>query len=90
MELTQYVLLAAVVAGVTELLARLRAKDYWTALTIVSSAGIGLLFGVFAVEGLTPILGLAVGFGASGALKTVSMFGNKSTPAPSTDSVVVK
>lgn len=90
MEITQYVLLAAVIAGATELLARLRAKDYWTALTISTAAAIGLLFGVFDVEGLTPITGLAVGLGASGALKTLSMFGNKSTPAPSKDTVVVK
>lgn len=90
MEIAQYVLLAAVIAGATELLARLRAKDYWTALTIMTAAGIGLLFGVFDVEGLTPITGLAAGFGASGTLKALSMFGAKSTPAPSTDTLVVK
>jgi uncharacterized membrane protein HdeD (DUF308 family) len=83
MEITQYVLLAAVIAGVTELINRLRARDYWVALTVATSAVIGLLFGVFEVEGLTEITGLAAGFGASGALSFVGSVGRKSTPAPS-------
>lgn len=84
MDVSQYVLLAAVIAGVTELLNRLRAKDYWVAATIVTSAAIGALFGAFNVESLTVVTGLAAGFGASGALKLVGSVGQKSTPAPST------
>lgn len=84
MDFTQYVLLAAVIAGATELLNRLRAKDYWVAATIFTSAAIGAVFGALGVEDLTVITGIAAGLGASGALKLVGSVGNKSTPAPST------
>jgi len=88
LDITQYVLLLAVIAGVTELLNRLRAKDYWVATTIATSALIGLIFGLFALEDLTPVTGLAAGFGASGALTALGMISKKSAPAPS--SVVTK
>ena len=84
MDFTQYVLLAAVIAGVTELLNRLRAKDYWVVATIATSAVIGGLFGYFEVEQLTVVTGIAAGFGASGALKAVASVGRKSEPTPST------
>lgn len=83
LDLTQYILLLTVIAGVTELIARLRAKDLWAALTITSAAVVGLLFGIFGVESLTPITGLAVGFAAPGAISVLGSFGKKSTPAPS-------
>ena len=83
MDFTQYVLLAAVIAGVTELLSRARAKDWWTVATIATAATIGGVFGYFALEGLTVVTGIAAGFGASGALKVVGSVGNKSTPQPS-------
>lgn len=83
MDITQYVLLGAVIAGVTELLNRLRAKDYWVAATVATSALIGLLFGVFHVEGLLPVTGLAAGFGVSGAFSGIGMIRGKSSPAPS-------
>lgn len=83
MDFTQYVLLAAVIAGVTELLSRARAKDWWTVATIATAATIGGVFGYFALEGLTVVTGIAAGFGASGALKLVGSVGNKSTPQPS-------
>lgn len=83
MDITQYVLLAAVIAGVTELLNRLRAKDYWTAATIATAAAIGGLFGAFGVEGLTLITGIAAGFGTSGSLSALGIVGKRSTPAPS-------
>jgi len=84
MDLGQYVLLAAVIAGVTELLNRLRAKDYWTALTIATAAAIGGVFGAFGIEGLNIVTGIAAGFGTSGALSAVGIVGKRSTPAPST------
>jgi uncharacterized membrane protein HdeD (DUF308 family) len=87
MDVLQYVLLGTVIAGVNELIKRLRAKDYWTALTIVCSALIGLVFGVFGIEGLNPVTGIAAGFGLSGAMSVLGSIGNKSTPAPS-DAVV--
>lgn len=83
MDITQYVLLAAVIAGATEFLNRLRAKDYWVAATVATAAGIGFLFGVLGVEGLSPIGGLAAGLGASGGLTALGMVGKKSTPTES-------
>lgn len=83
MDLTQYVLLAAVIAGVNEFIKRLRAKDFWVALTIATSALIGMLFGAAGVENLGIITGIAAGFGLSGAMSTLSMFGNKSAATPS-------
>lgn len=84
MDFSQYVLLGFVIAGVTELLNRIRAKDYWTTATIITAAIIGGLFGFFNYyPTLDLVEGIAAGFGASGALKAISMVGNKSTPAPS-------
>lgn len=84
MDFTQYVLLAAVIAGVTELLNRARAKDWWVVATIATSAIIGGVFGYFSLEGLTVVTGIAAGFGASGAIKLVGSVGRKSEPTPST------
>lgn len=83
MDLAQYVLLGMVIAGATELLNRLRARDYWVVATIVTSGLIGALFGFGGVEGLTPVTGLAAGLGVSGAIKTLSIFGQKSQPTES-------
>lgn len=85
MEFTQYILLAAVLAGATEMITRLRAKDYWVVATIATSAIIGGLFGYFNIEGLPNVVtGIAAGFGVSGVLKAIGTVGNKSAPAPST------
>lgn len=83
MDLTQYILLAAVIAGVTEMLNRIRAKDYWVATTVATSALIGGLFGIFGVEGLNFVTGLAAGFGVSGSFSAIGMVRGKSAPAPS-------
>ncbi len=85
MDFTQYVLLAAVIAGVTELLSRARAKDWWVVATILTAGLVGGVFGHFGISNLPDIAtGIAAGFGAAGALKAVSSVGNKSEPAPST------
>lgn len=85
MDFTQYVLLAAVIAGVTELLNRLRAQDYWVVASIATAGIVGGVFGALNIGGLTDVAtGIAAGFGASGALKAVSSVGKKSDPAPST------
>lgn len=85
MDFTQYVLLAAVIAGITELLSRARAKDWWVVATILTAGLVGGVFGYFGIGGLTDVAtGIAAGFGASGALKAVSSVGNKSEPQPST------
>lgn len=83
MDFTQYVLLGAVIAGSNELLVRLRARDYWVVATIVTAAAIGAGFGAAHYMGLDIVEGIAAGLGTSGAIKTLSAFGNKSTPAPS-------
>lgn len=75
---TTYILLGAVITGITELLSRLRAADYWTAVTIGCAAIVGGLFGLGHVEGLNLISGIAAGFGASGALTGVSLIGQHS------------
>jgi uncharacterized membrane protein HdeD (DUF308 family) len=80
----QFVVLAAVITGVTELINRLRAKDYWVALTIATAAVIGGVFGALHYYANLDIAnGIAVGFGASGALSALGAIGKKSTPAPS-------
>ena len=80
----QFVVLAAVIAGVTELINRLRAKDYWVAATIVTAAVVGAIFGaIHYYANLDIATGIAVGFGASGALSAIGMIGNKSTATPS-------
>ena len=84
MDFTQYVLLAAVIAGATELLNRARAKDWWVVATIATAAIIGGVFGYFNLEGLTVVTGIAAGFGASGALKLAGSVGHKSDQQPST------
>lgn len=88
LDITQFAVLAAIIVGVNELLVRLRAKDLWAVATIVAAALIGLLFGaIHYYPTLDWASGLAVGFGAVGFLKTLSTFGNKSTPAPNADLV---
>lgn len=84
MDLTQYVLLATVIAGVTELLHRLRAKDFWVAGTIFMAAVVGGLFGFFHYyPSLDTGYGIAAGFAASGALTALGQVGNKSVARPS-------
>lgn len=84
MDLTQYIQLGLVLAGITELISRLRARDLWVATTIVTCVVAGAVCGAFELFGVPNAeIGILVGFGTSGALKGISMFGNKSTPAPS-------
>jgi hypothetical protein len=84
MDISQYVLLAAVIAGMTEMIKRIRAMDYWTTATIATAAIIGGVFGAFGVEGLNIVTGIAAGFGTSGSLSVLGSIGNHSVPAPST------
>ena len=84
----QLALLVTTIVGVNELLVRLRAKDYWTAVTILSAAILGGLFSLYYQVDL--VGGIAAGFSAAGTLKGLSMLGQKSTPTPSEDTFVVK
>lgn len=84
LQLVQYVLLAAVIAGVTELINRVRAKDYWAVATIATAALIGAVFGFYGLEGLQNVSqGMAVGFGLSGGIKVLSAVGKGSSAQPS-------
>lgn len=77
----QLALLGAVIAGATELITRLRAKDYWVVVTILTSALLGGAIGVY--YSVDFLIGVSAGLGMSGVIKTLSAFGNKTTPAPS-------
>lgn len=83
----QLALLVTSIVGVNELLTRLRAKDYWTAVTIVSAAVLGGLFGLY--YHVDFVAGIVAGLSAAGTLKGLSMLGKGSSPAPSKDTLVV-
>jgi len=78
LDLTQFVLLAAVLVGVNQLIKTIRAKDYWGAVTILSAAVVGAVFGLLGLEGLTVVQGIALGFGSVGTLTTASKLGQTS------------
>ena len=84
MDFSEYVLLGLLLAGITELLNRLRAKDYWVAASIVTCVTVGAICGALKLFGVPSTeVGILVGFGTSGALKAIGSVGQKSTPAPS-------
>lgn len=85
---TQIALLGAVVVGANEFISRLRAKDLWAAATIFCAALLGGLIGYH--YGVDFIDGVAVGLGASGAIKTLGSVGNKSTPVENRTNIVAK
>lgn len=85
LDITQYVVLAIVIAGVTELITRVRAKDWWVAITICSSVAVGFIFGVIGYyAGVGPIEGIALGFGASGLITTVGAVRSPATKSSPT------
>ena len=77
----QLAVLGAIIIGITELISRLRAKDFWVVATISCAAVVGGLVAVY--YNLDFLTGVVAGFGACGALKAVGSIGNKSTPTPS-------
>jgi len=82
MDFTQYVLLGAVIAGVVELITRVRARDWWVVLTIFSSALIGGLFGLSGYyPDLDVVEGIIAGLGTSGAIAAISISRSKATPS---------
>lgn len=83
MDFTQYVLLGAVIAGLVELITRIRARDWWVVLTILSSGLVGFVFGLTGYyPDLDMVEGLVAGFGASGVIAAISK-GRSSSAAPS-------
>lgn len=81
----QLALLTAVLVGVTELITRIRAKDWWVVLTILTCGLVGALFGLSGyIVGLDVVGGLVFGFGASGFVTVAgTLGGSRSTPSPS-------
>lgn len=73
--------LVTLIMGVTELLNRLRAKDYWVAGSILTAGVIGGLVGWY--YGVDFVGGVTAGLSASGLLKGLASVGNKSTASPS-------
>lgn len=92
MDFSQFVLLGAVIVGVNQLMAHLRARDFWGAATVALAALTGLVFGLFGVEGLTAWMGLAAGFGSAGGVTVAGKLSGSSTAAvtPNTPAVVTK
>lgn len=85
LDFSQYILVLAVIAGVTELITRVRAKDYWTAVTIVCAVAIGALFGLTGYyDTLDAVEGAALGFGASGAISALGATKSKAVPRSAT------
>jgi hypothetical protein len=80
LDLAQFAVLGAIIAGVNELIKRLRAADWWAATTIITAALIGAIFGA---AGYYPDVdaaeGLALGFGAVGVYGLT----HRSSPEPS-------
>jgi hypothetical protein len=88
MDLTQFVLLSAVLVGVNQLIRLARAKDWWGVVTVLSAALVGAVFGALGLEGLDVVHGLAVGFGSVGSMTALSHFGSGNTVTPNSDPVV--
>lgn len=64
------------VVAVVELLRRIQIRDYFAALTIIVSAVVGVLAGVFDLGGITTVeAGLMAGLGASGLVTVASRVG---------------
>lgn len=88
LDLTQFVLLAAVLIGVNQLIKTLRAKDFWGAVTILSAALVGAIFGLLGIEGISVVQGIALGFGSVGTLTTTTKLGQTSSDVtPNTTAV---
>lgn len=70
------------IAGCVEFFTRLRARDFWTALTIAAAAVFGAILGHFDPFALSLnwALGAAYGLAMSGLISTVGHIGNNSTP----------
>lgn len=89
LDLTTYVLLGAVLIGVNQLIKTFRAKDFWGAITIIGAVVVGALFGLFGIEGITVIQGIALGFGSVGTLTGASKLG-QTTPDVTAHTAAVK
>lgn len=80
---SQYALLIATIIGVVELISRIRAKDLWAVVTIVSAGIVGALFGAFHYyPDLDAVEGMVAGISASGVIAAIGF--KRSIPSPTT------
>lgn len=85
MDFSQYALLLAAIAGVVELVTRVRARDWWVVITIVSSVLVGVVFGLSGYyPDLDAVEGAVAGFGASGAISAIGATRSKAVPSSPT------
>ena len=84
-QMTAMVGFGLMIAGVVELINRLRGRDYWAAATIVSAGLVGAILGLFDPFGLNSnwAFGMAMGLSMSGLITTLGSIGNKSSATPS-------
>jgi hydrogenase/urease accessory protein HupE len=75
------------IAGVVELINRVRAQDYWTVVTIVSAALVGLVLGLLHFYVPDAITGIAFGLATSGL---VTVAGSIKSAAVARPPVVTK
>jgi uncharacterized membrane protein HdeD (DUF308 family) len=87
MDLTQSTVAVLLIAGVVELITRIRARDYWTTITIISAGVVGGLLGISHFFVADPITGIAFGLSASGLITIVGSVKTLSVPAPKTPTV---
>lgn len=62
----EYILVTTMVIGIVELIKRAFDRDYRAAVIIIGATVVGGLCGFFGVEGVSVVLGMAIGIGASG------------------------
>lgn len=70
------------VAGATELVKRLWAKDFEGTTIIALSGVIGALAGAFVIDGLTVANGIVAGLSASGLITTLQKIGEGTPSVP--------
>lgn len=68
----EYLLVTAMVVGVVEFIRRIQLKDFYAAITILASAGVGALAGLMAIQGIDVATGIVVGLAASGLVTVAS------------------
>lgn len=71
MGLSESAVALLLIAGVVELVTRLRAKDFWTVVTILSAAAVGFILGFLHFYVPNPITGIGFGLSASGLITVV-------------------
>lgn len=80
MDLSQQTVALLLIAGIVELITRLRAYDYWTVATIGSAGIVGMFLGLAHFYLPDAITGIAFGISTSGLVTIVGAIKSKSTP----------